>query len=644
MRSAPPNTPKVPTPERRRLRTFAFDPMTSRLSGRDLTLDVPFEQRLQPGPCGDLVQVVDFDATRDTWYQPVDLDDVGVLAQDGLRPMESDPRAHQQIVYAVTMSVLERFERFVGRRFRWRGEQKLRLVPHAFEGRNAFFDPGRRAVLFGYYQADRDAGHHVPGQVIFTCLSSDIIAHEVTHAIVHRIRPYFMEPTNPDVLAWHEAFADLVALFQHFVHLDVVVRAVTTTSGDIGQSRAILDLASEFGQSTGRGAALRSAIDTPSTPDRFRTATEPHERGACFVAAVFDAYLLLHKEAIADLLRIATGGTGVLPPGRLHPDLVNRVAKEAVKIADRLLGMVVRAFDYLPVVDVTFGDVVRAIVTADRALFPDDTGNLRGTLVEAMRGRGIYPPHVTSLADSALSWPTPADADDLRLSVADLERWILSATMDLDPSGTPGPTRAVPREDPDDLMQPGAGSPSPDDEDEDESMYGQVVGWAQVHAAALGFDDRHPIALRGVHVAYRQAADRQPRPEIVIVLVQRRRDLEDQTLDERNRPVLRAGTTLIVGVDGRVDFIVTKPLPFTPETLAELSADHVGRKHHEAGEKRLRALCDWVEQVEESDALSAWTNEPALTRLSFAALHGNEEGGRRHDDQCRGAHVQRRLR
>jgi hypothetical protein len=564
MRSAPPNTPKVPTPERRRLRTFAFDPMTSRLSGRDLTLDVPFEQRLQPGPCGDLVQVVDFDATRDTWYQPVDLDDVGVLAQDGLRPMESDPRAHQQIVYAVTMSVLERFERFVGRRFRWRGEQKLRLVPHAFEGRNAFFDPGRRAVLFGYYQADRDAGHHVPGQVIFTCLSSDIIAHEVTHAIVHRIRPYFMEPTNPDVLAWHEAFADLVALFQHFVHLDVVVRAVTTTSGDIGQSRAILDLASEFGQSTGRGAALRSAIDTPSTPDRFRTATEPHERGACFVAAVFDAYLLLHKEAIADLLRIATGGTGVLPPGRLHPDLVNRVAKEAVKIADRLLGMVVRAFDYLPVVDVTFGDVVRAIVTADRALFPDDTGNLRGTLVEAMRGRGIYPPHVTSLADSALSWPTPADADDLRLSVADLERWILSATMDLDPSGTPGPTRAVPREDPDDLMQPGAGSPSPDDEDEDESMYGQVVGWAQVHAAALGFDDRHPIALRGVHVAYRQAADRQPRPEIVIVLVQRRRDLEDQTLDERNRPVLRAGTTLIVGVDGRVDFIVTKPLPFTP--------------------------------------------------------------------------------
>lgn len=312
----------------------------------------------------------------------------------------------------------------------------------------------------------------------------------------------------------------------------------------------------------------------------------------------------------------------MLPPGRLHPDLVNRVADEAVEIADRLLGMVVRAFDYLPVVDVTFGDVVRAIVTADRVLFPDDTGNLRGTLVEAMRCRGIHPPRVTSLADSALSWPAPADK--LSLSAVDLERWILSATMDLDPAGPAGPTRPVPPgEDPDDPTPPVVSSSSPN---EDESMYGQVVGWAREHAAELGFDRRRRIALRGVHVAYRLAADRQPRPEIVLTLTQRRRDLEDQTLDESKRPIFRAGTTLIAGVDGRVEFMVAKPLPFTQETLAELPADHVGRKHHEAGEERLRALCDWIEQVDESDALSAWTNEPALNRLSFAALHGDEAG------------------
>src|SRR4051794_10836339 len=472
------NVPSVATPERRRLRTFAFDPMSTRLSGRYLTLDVPFEDHLQPGPCGDLLRVVDFDATRDQWYEPVDLDAGAVLAQDGLQPSEQDPRTHQQVVYAVAMSVLERCERFLGRRFRWRADQQLRLVPHAFEGRNAFFDPTRRAVLFGYYRADeRDPGPNLPGQVIFTCLSSDIVAHEVTHAIVHRLRPHYSEATNADVFALHEAFADLVALFQHFVHRDVVLDAVAATSGDLRENSGLLDLALEFGESSGRGGALRSAIGTPRTPDRFRAATEPHERGACLVAAVFDAYLDVYQASIADLLRIATGGSGVLPPGRLHPDLVSRVADEAVTQADRLLGMVVRAFDYLPVLDVTFGDVVRAVVTADRALFPDDAGHLRGTLVEAFRRRGIHPARVTSLADAGLTWPQPGEPltlgdDDAPIA---LEPLIHRATTELDVSSEAG------------WPEQGAAA----------SLDAQVAVWAERHGYQLGLEPTMPTALEG---------------------------------------------------------------------------------------------------------------------------------------------------
>jgi hypothetical protein len=46
-------------------------------------------------------------------------------------------------------------------------------------------------------------GCNLPGQRVFTCLSQDIIAHEVTHAIIDGIRTNFTEPTNPDVLAFH---------------------------------------------------------------------------------------------------------------------------------------------------------------------------------------------------------------------------------------------------------------------------------------------------------------------------------------------------------------------------------------------------------------------------------------------------------
>lgn len=607
-----PNRPLVRLPERRRLRTFAFDPMSTRLSGRFLVLGVRFEPGLRPGPDGRLVQVVDYDATRNQWYEPVDLNDPAVLAQDGLRPTEGDPRAHQQVVYAVAMSVIERFERFVGRRFRWRTRQKLRLVPHAFEGRNAYFDPQRRAVLFGYYRADRrDPGANLPGQVIFTCLSTDIVAHEVTHAIVHRLRRYYSEATNPDVFAWHEAFADLVALFQHFVHRDVVMEAVTVTSGDLRKNSGLLELARQFGESTGRGAALRSAIGTERTPDRFLSATEPHERGACFVAAVFDAYLDVYQQEIADLLRIATSGSGVLPPGRLPPDLVARVAHEAVKCADRMLGMVVRAFDYLPVIDVTFGDVVRAVVTADRKLYPDDVKNLRGTLVEAMRRRGIYPERVASLTDDALAWPTPAETlslDDPGAPI-DLRNLVLSATMDLDLGGAPGEEMA--------------GEQRSEDGDR---LYEMVTRWARAHALEIGLDPSVPVALSGVHVAYRQAEDGQPRPELVIQLTQRRRDLEDQSLDVGERPVYRAATTLIAGVDGQVEYVVAKPFPLADsELLQPLPAEHVARGFHEAGAERLASLRRWLQGLTDRDALSAWTVEHAVHRLDFAAIHGAVE-------------------
>lgn len=594
----PANRPAVPLPARRRLRTYAFDPMSTRLSGRFLTVDVPFDPGLSAGPQGELIVVVDYDPVRKRWYQPLDLNDAAMLAQDGLRPVENDPRAHQQIVYAVTSSVLERFERFLGRRFRWRGSARLRLVPHAFEGRNAYFDPTRGAVLFGYYRAERrDPGPNLPGQMIFTCLSNDIIAHEVTHAIIHRVRRYYSEATNPDVYAWHEAFADLVALFQHFVHRDVVREAVATSSANLRRSAGLLDLAHEFGRSTGRGTALRSAIGTTPDPQAFLGTVEPHARGAMFVAAVFDTFLDDHQRAIADLLRIATGGTGILPAGRISADLVGRVADEAVASADRLLGMIVRAFDYLPVVDVTFGDVVRAIVTADRRLYPDDAINLRAALVERMRSRGIHPDRVTSLAEEALIWPSPSEPLSLTETEdpVDLSTFILSATRNLDPTGTAGV--------------------------KGRRVFEQVTRWAGRHALEIGLHPGHPIQLAGLHVAYRQMQDRQPLPEIVVQLAQRRRDLEDQDVDENVRTPLRAGTTVIVAVDGTVAHLITKPLPLDPDTRRDLPDAHIAHTHHAAGVRRLEALNQWLGALEATDALSPWTLQPAAARIDFAAIH-----------------------
>ena len=127
---------------------------------------------------------------------------------------------------------------------------------------------------------------------------------------------------------------------------------------------------------------------------------------------MFDAFLTIYKAEVADLLRIASEGTGVLPAGQLHPDLVNRLADEAAKSARNVLNMCIRALDYCPPVDLTFGDYLRAIITADFEFDPVDEAHRRVAFVEAFRRHGIVPEDVRTLSVDGLLWRPSADAPD----------------------------------------------------------------------------------------------------------------------------------------------------------------------------------------------------------------------------------------
>ena len=159
-------------PPRRPLKIFAFDPMLGRSASKRISIDIANERDLKVGPCGSRVEVVDYDGTNDCYYAPVDLNDPSILMQGGLDPNESDPRFHQQMVYAVGMKVIENFEQALGRRISFRYNQRLRIFPHAFHGANAFYEPdkmGPPALLFGYFRADeKDPGPNLPGQNVFT--------------------------------------------------------------------------------------------------------------------------------------------------------------------------------------------------------------------------------------------------------------------------------------------------------------------------------------------------------------------------------------------------------------------------------------------------------------------------------------------
>jgi subtilisin family serine protease len=423
--------PSIGDPPFRRIRTYAADPsFSTRLetaSINEVVLKVRWEE-LDPGPTGEYLEVIDSDAADGASYAPVDLDEPRLLAQDGWAPSEGNPAFHQQMVYAVAMKTIEYFEHALGRPVLWRPRinpenpfddslfvRRLRIRPHALRQANAFYSPTELALLFGYFEASADnPGQFVPGSRIYSCLSHDIIAHETTHAILDGMHRRYNEPTNPDVLALHEAFADIVALMQHFTIPEVLEREISRTRGDLEGETTLGSLAIQFGYaSSGRGA-LREAIGridergvwTRLKPDpaELQKRVTPHARGAILVAAVFDAFLSIYKSRTADLLRIYTGGTGVLPSGAIHPDLVRRLASEAAKSAKHVLTMCIRALDYIPPVDITFGEYLRGIITADFDLMADDRYNYRVAFVEAFRARGIYPRDLDTLSVDTLRW------------------------------------------------------------------------------------------------------------------------------------------------------------------------------------------------------------------------------------------------
>ena len=278
-------------------------------------------------------------------------------------------------MYAAASRTLATFESALGRRLSWGFTgHHLHLVPHAFAEANAYYSCEDRALLFGYVPAVGD-------RPTYTCLSYDVVVHETAHAVLDGLRRRFLEPGLPDQAAFHEGFADIVALLSVFSMRPVVEQALGTADKDGRierrqvepeqlRSGVLTGVAEQIGQvlTQGRGALRRSAIDSaPGELGRPRPQfQEPHRRGEVLVAVVLDVLIDIWVKRLEPLLspeREAPGGarwTG------------SRAAEEGAKAATQLLTMLIRGLDYLPPVEFEFGDLLDAVLLADDEVVPDD--------------------------------------------------------------------------------------------------------------------------------------------------------------------------------------------------------------------------------------------------------------------------------
>ena len=80
---------------------------------------------------------------------------------------------------------------------------------------------------------------------------------------------------------------------------------------------------------------------------------------------------------------------------------------EAATVAGQVLTMCIRALDYCPPTDLTFGEYLRAIITADKDVVPNDTRGYRVAFISGFRDRGIFPAGVRHLSEDSLLWDPP---------------------------------------------------------------------------------------------------------------------------------------------------------------------------------------------------------------------------------------------
>lgn len=427
-------------PLTRPLRIYTLDPSVSDRMGGVATVQVPYE-KLEPGPIGSLFEVNFENAPDPLRAEALDLDDRYLLLSSGLPPSPATGRFHLQMVYAVCNLTYAVFSRALGRDIAWASDrpsdllsgrvsnQPRRLLVRAFvPGANAGYSRETGDLSLGWFKVKgRRSGFTLRNGIVSTALSHDVVAHETAHALLDGLRSSFMSPTNVDVPAFHEGFADLVALFLHFTYADVVERAIRESQGGITRGSILTDVAREFGYArskTGRADALRSGVDVegvaafdsdvpPSNehaPKCYDPGMEPHALGSVLVSAVFEAFTTIVRRKTQRLFSIAGLDPGAVGRVPLNEALVKAIAQEASEVAGQFLTICIRAIDYCPTADMELGEYLRALITADGDMERSDKWGYREALMRSFRRRDIFPDHVRFMTEDAVRWQPP-DAD-----------------------------------------------------------------------------------------------------------------------------------------------------------------------------------------------------------------------------------------
>lgn len=340
------------------------------------TIHLACEPDLMQGPTSARIAVVDYDATTNRLEEPAawDRDERRFYVKHkGAKVFLSKehcdlPQFHQVNVWAIVQSILDMYENstILGRSAPWAFEgNRIILQPHAGRLANAYYHRKNKAIQFYYFDSQ--------GNRVFTCLSHDIIAHETGHAILDGLRPFFLENSSIQTLAFHEFVADLTAILASLLNNELRFQVARQSEGDLSRDQILSSLAEEFGYYSYGRPYLRTAQNSLTMKKVFGNPSQ-YEWAQVLTGSMFD--ILKEMLVIRMTKAMKRGG---------QPSL-----KEAFSmVANRFRRVAFQPLDFLTPVDVQFSDYARAVLRADEIVEPRDEDGYRKAMVKVFQKRGI---------------------------------------------------------------------------------------------------------------------------------------------------------------------------------------------------------------------------------------------------------------
>ncbi|UCE26241.1 MAG: hypothetical protein JSW52_07710 [Candidatus Coatesbacteria bacterium] len=350
------------------------------------------EEFFLDGPVTKRIAVLDFDADTGELKPGAKFRPPKPGRKIGTYAIEDETNVHardfrQVNAFAIVYGTLNMLAKphTLGRQLTWAFDgPQLLVVPNAGEWENAYYERDSHSLQLFYFRDPRYPDE--PDKTIYTCLSTDIIAHETGHAILDGIAPDLNDAITPQSLALHEAFADLTALWMAFEHRQLRKAVLDRTDGSIEDSSEFTAIAEEFGtvlkkmydpgEEIGALRDINNKKNLIPGADDYVADIEPHALSQVLSGALYAVMVKIHNGLVDEY----SGG---------DPNKRKSVSGKALAVgAARFKRMLFRALDYLPPGEISFADYGRAIIAHDQAHYPDD-GQVREWIKDEFVKRGI---------------------------------------------------------------------------------------------------------------------------------------------------------------------------------------------------------------------------------------------------------------